>query len=101
MTFITNHLYLTKILLQEFLFRSDWSETSPSLKSKRTFFPPRLQFFSVPFAGWLHPSLVPLVDLLGEVEEDGVRKALSVLSDEFLQPLVALLFIRVIQRRHL
>lgn len=46
-------------------------------------------------------SLVPLVDFLGKVEEDGMGKVLSMCCDEFLQPLVALLFILLVQCWHL
>lgn len=46
-------------------------------------------------------SLVPLVDLLGKVEEDGVGKVLGVRRDEFLQPLVALFFVLLVQCWHL
>lgn len=46
-------------------------------------------------------SLVPLVDLLGKVEKDGVGKVLGVRRDEFLQPLVALLFVLLVQCWHL
>lgn len=46
-------------------------------------------------------SLVPLVDLLGKVEEDGVGKVLGVRRDEFLQPLVALLLVLLVQCWHL
>lgn len=46
-------------------------------------------------------SLVPLVDFLGKVEEDSMGKVLSMCCNEFLQPLVALLFILLVQCRHL
>lgn len=55
-----------------------------------------------PGAGKPRPlSLTPLVDFVGKVQEDRVREVLCVSADEFLQPLVALFFVSVVERRHL
>lgn len=55
-----------------------------------------------PGAGKPRPlSFTPLVDFVGKVQEDRVREVLCVSADEFLQPLVALFFVSVVQRRHL
>lgn len=42
-------------------------------------------------------SLVSLVDFLGKIEENRVRKVLCVAGDEFLEALVASLFIFLVQ----
>lgn len=46
-------------------------------------------------------SLFPLIDFLGKVEEHSVRKVLSVTRDEFLQALVALVFVLAVEAWHL
>lgn len=55
-----------------------------------------------PGAGKPRPlSFTPLVDFVGKVQEDRVREVLCVSGDEFLQPLVALFFVSVVQCWHL
>lgn len=49
-----------------------------------------------------HPrSFIPLVDFIGKVQKDWVREVLSVSGNEFLQPLVALVLVCAVERRHL